>query len=172
MKKILALLGVGAAAYLLWMNVASAEEAKLDDPTIPEGEKPALPPPPTAPQNPPESADTFTDPGSGQQLDGPSGTIIGGFTYKVRRGESWSNIASRAYGDYRWWPALWGLNADRYADPERLLVGDMIVLPEQLDPAAKEDAFRRARLHANWWRGGRVGRNPAVPMLPGMFYTN
>lgn len=109
-----------------------------------------------------------TDPATGVRVAGPSGSIStsGGVTpYVVAKGESWSNIASRAYGDYRWWPAIWDMNyfpalatgnEGPLANPDVLRVGTQItLLPAQSPVFANEDykaaIFERSDEHRNWW---------------------
>lgn len=107
---------------------------------------------------------TFTDPGSGVKVAGPAGTVGQDQKRTVAKGESWSNIASRAYGDYRWWPYLWDANrmGAKFQDPGLLRVGDEITVPRlPSDAAFKAAIFARAEADRKWETGGKKGQRPA-----------
>ena len=107
---------------------------------------------------------TFVDPGSGVKVAGPSGTVGQDQKRTVAKGESWSNIASRAYGDYRWWPYLWDANRGgaKFADPSMLRAGDEIVVPKLPgDAEFKKAIFARAEADRKWEAGGKKGARPA-----------
>lgn len=95
-----------------------------------------------------------TDPGSGTPVAGPTGSIVSEMKRTVAKGESWANIASRAYGDYRWWPALWDYNRSggaKFKDPGLLRVGDEIMVPALPQSAAfKVAIFARAEADRAW----------------------
>lgn len=166
-SKKLAYVGLGAVLlyFLLRPKVASAGEIG------PIAAEPA--PVTTAP-----TGERFEDPATGQTIAGPSAPIDPGGNYTVRAGESWSNIASRTYGDYRWWPFLWDVNrsmfAGKFTGPDTLSVGDVISLPAGTagGPAYKNRIFERAKAHAEWWQtkirlqktGGRPRPMPAIVM--------
>lgn len=108
--------------------------------------------------------ETFVDPGSGVTIAGPSTGIEKDIKRTVAKGESWSNIAARAYGDYRWWPALWDANrmGAKYQDPGMLRIGDEIRVPVlSQDAKYKAAIFARAEADRQWEVGGKKGARPA-----------
>ena len=159
-KKKLAYIGLGAVLLYLLLKPKAASASTLDQRA-------------NAAQKELEDAlksggsvETFKDPATGVTLVGPSEPIQTGVSYTVRRGESWSNIAARTYGDYRWWPFLWDANrtANRFTSPDSLAVGDVISIPSA-PPASAEyrtAIFRRTTDHANYWkRTAPRGQMPA-----------
>lgn len=56
-----------------------------------------------------------------------------GYSYRVRGGDSLSNIALRVYGDVDFWPRLYVLNkAAIGADPNRIEIGTVLAIPPLL----------------------------------------
>lgn len=118
------------------------------------------------------TAAVVRDPGSGVLITGPTGSIQPATTYTVGKGESWSNIASRTYGDYRWWPALWNANrtATAFTNPALLRVGDTVSVPSLplTDTAYKAAIFKVAEADRSWElakkRGTAARVRPAVAM--------
>ena len=159
MTALLALAAAAVGAYFLWPKKASA----LVGPQLPSGQ-PAAPLPPAGGT----ASGTFTDPGSGATLVGP-GTPIPPTTtvYSVKRGESWSNIASRLLGDWRWWPVLWVANRanPKFSNPELINPGDQIqldaLIPQRADKAS---VFAMAAAHESWRKGGKRGPSPLTTM--------
>lgn len=114
------------------------------------------------------TAQKVEDPATGVAVAGPSGSIQTGsepLSWTVRPGESWSNLASRAYGDYRWWPAIWDMNyfaaessgtQEKLARPDILAVGQQVMLPAVgssifSNENYKAVIFARADAHRDWW---------------------
>jgi hypothetical protein len=190
---------IGAGAVLLWFilkpKTAKAETAaptgagagpgspNFVGPPAPDDIMPLIPPvtDTTPPAQGTQDGSTATqtqlkDPATGQILTGPSAPIQAGTRYTVRSGESWSNIASRTYGDYRWWPFLWDTNRSptKYVDASALAVGDAIELPASTptDPAYKSAIFARAKAYSEWYvanqktikNGGRPRPPPAMAL--------
>lgn len=164
-KKMLAYLGVGAVLLYVILKPKSAAAAPAT----------ALPPPTVTPEpalqtNAP-TAETFKDPGTGATLVGPSEPIRSGQNYTVKAGESWSNIASRVYKDFRWWPFLWDHNRrtfpNRFTLPDSLPVGSVIEIPNAppTDPAYKDIIMARAKAHLDYWKA-KPTLPKTVPMPP------
>lgn len=149
MNKKLVYIGVGAVLLYLILKPKPVAAAVLP--------APAPAPEPSSKPNAP-TAEKFVDPGTGATLVGPSEPIRSGQTYTVRAGESWSNIASRVYKDFRWWPFLWDHNRrafpNRFASPDVLAVGSVIEIPAAvpLDAAYKATIFARAKAHLDYWK--------------------
>jgi len=163
MTALLALAAAAVGAYYLWPKKAAAEEQL---PKLPEGGAPdvAATPPPAGGT----ASGTFTDPGSGATLVGP-GTAIPPTTtvYMVKRGDTWSGIASRLLGDYRWWPALWIANRPnaKFANPDTLNPGDQIQLDARIPQSAdKKSIFSMAAADLVWRKGGKRGASPLMSM--------
>lgn len=164
---ILALGAVGA--YYLWPKAASAAEKK-PEPKLPAGGAPdttAVPPPAGG-----TASGTFTDPGTGATLVGPSDPIPPTTTvYTIKRGESWSNVASRFFGDYRWWPALWFANRanPKYANPDVINPGDQIQLDVRIPQTAdKAQVFSMASADLAWRKRGKrdkAGKKTQNPLM-------
>jgi len=157
MQALLALAAVAVGAYLFWPKKAAAE-------ALPAGGAPdtaALPPPAGG-----TASGTFTDAATGVTLVGPGDAIPPTTTrYMVKRGDTWSGIASRLLGDYRWWPALWTANrADaRFANPDMLNPGDQIQLDARIPQTAdKKAVFAMASADIAWRKGGKRGKNPLL----------
>jgi hypothetical protein len=121
---------------------------------------------------------TFTDAATGTVIAGPStplvapaATATADTAHTVERNESWSNLASRAYGDYRWWPYLWDYNSSgstQFSDPDGLKRGASIKIPPMppADTNFKNAIFSRAESHRAYWvnkakRGSRPRPYPA-----------
>jgi hypothetical protein len=143
--------GLGALAYWLFFSPKAAAKENAKSAALPTGSetggsvttavgvKPA----------------TFVDPGSNVAIAGPAGPIVlSNDRHIVKAGESWSNLASRAYGDYRWWPALWDANRSlgRFGNPSTLAVGDVVVIPKlPLESTRfKKLVFARAEVDRAW----------------------
>jgi nucleoid-associated protein YgaU len=61
---------------------------------------------------------------------------------RVRRGDTLSSIAKEAYGAESDWPRVWQANRSQLSDPDELLPGMRLVLPEdepKITPAVHED---------------------------------
>ena len=159
-KKTLAYIGVGAVLLYLILKPKPVSAAVL----------PAPAPAPEAPQkaNAP-TTEKFVDSATGATLVGPSEPIRSGQTYTVRAGESWSNIASRVYKDFRWWPFLWDHNRrtfpNRFVMPDTLAVGAVIEIPTAppADAAYKATIFARAKAHLDYWKA-----KPSLPKTASM----
>lgn len=109
------------------------------------------------------------EPDTKKETVGPSAPIAPTPTYTVKAGESWSNIAERVYGNYRWWPYLWDINVrtqPRFMNPDLLRTGDILEIPTGVPLKKQAAVFLRAKTHADWWRGGRVGAMPASVLVP------
>lgn len=186
-RKTLVFIGVGAV--LLYFILKPKKAAAL--PRSEVESIPALPPPPQEPMPaappamappappapapepefdlpPPPSLDNI-DPATGISISGPWGPIKlltnAYTTYAVKAGESWSNIVSRAYGDYRWWPAVWDLNIIKLSlagkqglikDPDVLKPGTKIQLPVLASAvfqnlSYRDAIFARSLAHREWW---------------------
>ncbi len=50
-------------------------------------------------------------------------------TYEVRDGDSLSRIAAKVYGDETLWPRIRDANPDKVRDGEKVLTGDVLVIP-------------------------------------------
>ena len=172
-KKLLIFGGAAAAIAFIIFRVRKASAAEL--PGIP---KAALEPQavitPAAggglPTPGPKSG-TFKD-AAGNLLTGPSTPLVApaesaaDTLHTVQNGESWSNIAARAYGDYRWWPFLWDYNrtaSTQFDSPDKLLRGASIKipsLPSMADSSFQSAIFARALKHLDYWkcRGRRGSR--------------
>lgn len=160
-------IGIALIAYLLWPKKAKAE-------TVPPREKsPDVPTPaPSAGSStttPTPSKQQFSDPATGVAVDGPSGKIGAGIAYAVQKGESWSNIASRVFGDYRWWPFLWDYNRtpQTFQNPDKLNVGDSISIPASTpqDATYRDRIFQRAAAHRQYWLDKAKGKAVTMPAI-------
>lgn len=145
------------AVYLLWPKKAKAEArptAPLPQPTV---EVPELPPVTV------------------RETAGPSEPIASGLAYSVKPGESWSNIAERTYGNYRWWPFLWDTNRSKFPNPDKLAPGSSISIPPKSTlPLALQSAyFDRAEQHKKVWAAHRRSSNwgKSLPKLPASVTT-
>jgi len=161
--------GLGVLAYLFWPKTAKAEKRVVPPPP---GKKEEPTPAPTAGSTStvPGLLPTFKDEATGVTIDGPSMPITPqAQTYTIKKGESWSNLASRSYGDFRWWPYLWDRNrgAGKFGEPDRLNVGDVIVLapPPPNDPAFKALIFARANAHRQYWLDKKKNKALKMPQM-------
>jgi hypothetical protein len=117
------------------------------------------------------------DPATGTLIAGPSTPLVAPAVgaadtiHTVQKGESWANLASRTYGDYRWWPYLWDHNRTGSAqleNPDELKRGASIKIPTTPPPdsAFKNAIFSRAEAHRAYWvnraKGGRPRPYPAA----------
>lgn len=174
-KLIATLAGVGLLAWLFWPKSARAETTA--DKAIPTNtDSPA-----TA-----GSTKVTKDPGSGVAIVGNSGLIPNSSSYTVRAGDAgWSNLASRAYGDYRWWPALWDANRSgtKFQNPDLIRAGDVVVIPSLpvTDEKFKAAVFARAEADRAWAlakaKAKKAGRSfktprPAIVSSPTPTSTN
>ena len=147
-EKLLVYLGGGALlAYLLWPKKSSAaEKARLEPAKAPQAGSPEG-----------GTGGTFKDETTGVLLEGPSTSLAPTPKYTIQKGESWSNIASRVYGDFRLWPFLWDWNRmkypSKYQNPDALNVGDEIEIPATVpvSPDYRAALQRRADLHRQYW---------------------
>lgn len=77
-----------------------------------------------------------------------------GSKYTVKKGDSWSAIAEKTYGNYRWWPALWDANrtGDKFTNPDALKVGEVITVPAlpTSNEAFRTAVFARAEAERQW----------------------
>ena len=141
-----ALAAVGHGVFF-WSRKKSASVAKLKDVSTPTGDE-------TGADTAGGATGVIQDPGTGVPVVGPAGALAPVASYVVQKGESWANIASRTYGDFRWWPALWDANrtgGTQYKDPSLLRVGDTIKIPDlPSDAAFKAAIFARATVDREW----------------------
>lgn len=142
--------GLGAIVYGLFFSKKAVEKKNAKDTEVPTGRD-------TGAGVTAGSVvfAAFKDPGSGVSVSGPSGMLALTPTgmHTVKAGESWANIASRAFGDYRWWPAIWDFNrmSGKFGAPTTLAVGDVIELPKL--PVSKKyqgAIFARAEADRAW----------------------
>ena len=63
------------------------------------------------------------------------------YLHTVRNGENFRTISWLYYGSDRYYKALWSANKKVVPDPDRLTIGDKILIlpPDQLDPALIEE---------------------------------
>ena len=77
-----------------------------------------------------------------------------GSKYTIRAGDSWSKLAEKTYGDYRWWPALWDANrvGDKFMNPDKIRVGEVVLVPALpiSDEVFKKLVFERAEAERAW----------------------
>jgi nucleoid-associated protein YgaU len=81
------------------------------------------------------------DPGEGEER-----------TVMVRRGDTLSAIAERFYGAERRWPVLWRANRHQLHDPDELLIGMRLVVPN-LDEKSEEKSEEKSGAKS----GGKSG---------------
>ena len=141
--------GLGALAYWLFFSAKAAAKENAKNTTLATGKETG------GNVTAEQGARTFVDPGSRVSVVGPSETVVlSNDKHTVKANESWANIASRVYGDYRWWPALWDANraSGRFGSPTTLAVGDVIVVPKLPVESArfKKLVFDRAELDRKW----------------------
>jgi hypothetical protein len=60
---------------------------------------------------------------------GEAGSPRPGADYTVRRGDTLARLAGQAYGDPAAWPRILAANADRLADPDTILPGQVLHIP-------------------------------------------
>ena len=166
--KTLAAVGLGAVLlyFILKPKTAAAVALPTPAPVGPPAPAPEAAVKPNAP-----TTETFKDPATGVTLVGPSEPIQAGLPYTVKAGESWSNIAARTYGDFRWWPFLWDANraANRFVSPDNLAVGAAITIPAKtpVGAAFKATIFARAAAHQAYWKKPAPrGAMPAAVITP------
>lgn len=168
---------LAVAAYLILRPKTAKAQTRPAVPAAP----PAPPPAPALPQSVPSPAggpvapaSTFNDPATGVKIEGPSTKLAApapGTPDAIKtldRGESWSNIASRAYGDFRWWPYLWDHNrsgSNQFNNPDVLRRGDTIKIPQAppADEGFKAAIFARAAAHRRYWLNKNAGRRVSMP---------
>lgn len=144
-KVTLGILAAGALAWLFWPKKAAAAETPADKAIPTNVDAPAA-----------AGSTTVTkDPGSGVAIVGNTGKLATSQSYTIRAGDAgWSNLASRTYGDYRWWPALWDANRSgtKFQNPDILRIGDGIVIPSLPvnDAKFKAAVFARAEADRAW----------------------
>ena len=92
--------------------------------------------------------------------------------YIVQKGDGWSQIAKKLYGNYRLWPWLWDLNRtpSRYATLEdSLQAGDTLMAPAKapIDSGYLAKIYARADAYTAWYKNPRTptGRPKPVPQL-------
>lgn len=169
-QTLLAVAAGALALYVLWPKSAKAETPAGSGAGTGTGSTGA----PTAGGGMPGGNQQFTDPATGVLIDGPSTGIappaVGtqDTVRTVERGESWSNIASRSYGDYQWWPFLWDhnrANSTQFNDPDKLNRGDTIRIPPPPpnDPNFRSAIFARAQAHRNYWLQKNAGKGGSMP---------
>lgn len=151
-------LGVGLIAIMLWPKKSTAATGAASKNATP------------APKAGGSAVGTFTDPTTGVLIEGPSGQIGVGIAYTVQRGESWSNIASRVFGDWRWWPFLWDMNrgnGTQFTNPDLLNVGDSISIPAATPASAAYQTaiFARANAHRRYWLDKNAGKSVTMPAI-------
>ena len=167
-----AIVAGGAVVYLLWPKKAKAEAPVKA--AVPGQE--ATPAPIVGGGMPAPSVETFTDPSTGVVIAGPSTDIapppVGAadLIKTLERNESWSNLASRAYNDYRWWPYLWDYNrtgSTQFPNPDDRKRGATVKIPAAPpeDPAFKNAIFARAAAHRRYWLDKNAGKAVSMPLV-------
>ena len=160
----------GLVAYLLWPKSAKAQTRPA---TGDGGTKEPTPAPAAGGGMPAPNTPVFTDPSTGVAIAGPSTDIVppavgaADIIKTLEKGESWSNLASRAYNDYRWWPFLWDYNrssSTTFPNPDVLRRGEVVKIPAAPpeDPTFKAAIFARAAAHRRYWLDGRTGPLPTI----------
>lgn len=174
-KLVVVLAALGAVGVMFfWPKKARAQEAAVippQPPPTPEPEAaPALPPAPPSTGNPAKVEYWAQKPPPGRETVGPTEPINSGTAYIIKAGESWSNIAERTYGDYRWWPYLWDMNRAQYPDYTKVKGGNSITIPSKSGlPVEKRAAyFARAEAERKAWidhkKAGKFGKSwPKIP---------
>ena len=142
--------GLGAIVYGLFFSKKAVEKKNAKDTEVPTGRDTGA-----GVTSGSVVFAAFRDAGSGVSVSGPSGMLVLTPTgmHTVKAGESWANIASRAFGDYRWWPAIWDFNrlSGKFGAPTTLAVGDVIELPKLPVSKKYQDAiFARAEADRAW----------------------
>ena len=163
-------LGAAAAAGV-WLFTRGVTDAQASTAALESTLPPVQPAPVAADTSPAPSLPTFSDPATGVAIAGPATPIQPAPSYTVQPGESWSNIASRTYGDYRWWPFLWDRNRTptMFVAPDDLRVSQTIVVSTAppTDAAYQDAIFARAVAHRAWWLAAlKNGVKNVPPMGP------
>ena len=83
----------------------------------------------THPKAPPAAALKRTD---------ASGADLSFRWYQVEKGDGYSSIARKQLGDSARWPEIFGLNKDKFPDPDRIREGVRIKIPTSGPTRAKE----------------------------------
>jgi len=171
-KLLIGAIGLGIVAYMLYSRRASADTRLTAPAAPPPG---TLVAPPAAEGGMPSpKVEAFRDQATGATLVGPSTPInapAAGTSDTIRtveKDESWTNIASRAYGDYRWWPYLWDHNralSNSFGNPDLIRRGDQIRIPSAPPANAQYKAavFARAEAHRRYWQGRKAGMRGSMP---------
>lgn len=166
-KAIALVAGAGLLAWLLWPKKAKAEAPKSAAPAPSPNQATPAPSAGSTTTTPAPSIPAFRDEATGVVIAGPSTKIEpASQTYTVQKNESWSNIASRTYGDFRWWPYLWDWNRGgaQFQNPDDLKVGDVIVIapPPPYGMVFQANVFDRANKHREYWIKRKT--NPRLKM--------
>jgi hypothetical protein len=155
-----AVIGVAALAgiYFLFLR----KDAKAAEQAAP----PAVPPPP------PDVGPAPNVP-LAKETAGASTPIPAGSTYTIKAGDSLSNLAERAYGNYRWWLFIWDRNRLFFTSPDAIPVGSSIAIPSKAElPTSEQTAyFARAKLHAQAWAGWK-GKKGTPPLPDAVLYKD
>jgi nucleoid-associated protein YgaU len=173
-KLLLGVVGLGIVGYLLYSRRAGASTLPAAPPAPAPGTLVA--PPAAGGGLPSPSVEAFRDPATGATLVGPSTPIAAPAAgtpdtiRTVERDESWTNLASRAYGDYRWWPYLWDHNralSNSFGNPDLIRRGDQIRIPASPPSNAQYKAavFARAEAHRRYWQGRQRGQRGPMPAI-------
>lgn len=180
-KLVLALAALGITGVVLfWPKKSKAAEVVAPTPKPvdlpPQPEPPvALPPAPPSTGNPAKVEYWAQKPPPGRETVGPTETIPSGTMYTIKAGESWSNLAERTYGDYRWWPFLWDKNREQYPDYTKVRAGNTVTIPAKSSlPLEKRAAyFARAEAEKQAWiahkKAGKFGKS--YPKMPASVLT-
>jgi nucleoid-associated protein YgaU len=95
--------------------------------TTPEAGKPATPPLKPGAEKKPDATKPATD----KKGEGETKPKVKGRTHVVQAGESLASIARAVLGNASRWREIYELNKSQIADPDRLLVGTTLQLPEK-----------------------------------------
>ena len=165
-QKKMGLIGAGVV-FVGWMFLRSKKASAAEMPPVVNVN--VLPIPAAGGGMPSPTAPATKDAATGTVIAGPSTPIVaptGGADtmHTTQTNESWANLASRAYGDYRWWPYLWDYNrtgSTQLENPDDLKRGISIKIPmaPPNDTGFKNAIFSRAESHRAYWvnkaKGGR-----------------
>jgi multidrug efflux system outer membrane protein len=102
------------------------------------------------------------------------------YVHTVRNGENFWTISLLYYRSGRYWKALWAANKDPIPAPDRLKVGDKIIIPrpDKLDPALIEDVPAPGPAGPEMVPGNEPPILPPLPLppppagMPGPFAPN
>lgn len=89
--------------------------------------------------------------------------------HTVARGESYSTIAKKYYGDWSLWPFIYDYNKTKLgSNPDLLSVGAVVVVPpgNYMDPNKFVAYQKRAKLHAATWDAWAKLGKMGVPNYP------